>query len=87
MSKPRRIVIKMEGGLIQSITSDVPMEVLVMDHDVMETDDVDNIRKIVNSDGAEEEVYSLGIADVDYVDPKDVDHYFNQFTERKIRNK
>ncbi len=73
----------MEGGLIQWITSDVPMEVLVMDHDVMESDDVDNIRKITDSDGNTEEVHSLGIADVDYVDPKAVDHYFNQFSKRK----
>ena len=78
MPKPR-IVIKMEGGLIQWITADVPMEVLIMDHDTMETDDTDNIRKIVESDGSEEEVYSQGIGDVDYVDPADVDFYFNQF--------
>ena len=78
MAKPR-IVIKMEGGLIQWITADVPMEVLVIDHDTMETDDTDNIRKIVDSDGGEKEVYSQGIGDVDYVDPADVDFYFNQF--------
>ncbi len=77
-----RVVIKMEGGLIQWITADVPMEVLIMDHDIMETDDVDNIRKIVEADGGEEEVYSRGIGDVDYVDPEDVDLYFNQFRER-----
>ncbi len=82
MPKPR-IVIKMEGGLIQWISSDVPMEVLVMDHDVMESDDVDNIRKIVDSDGNMEEVYSRGIDDVDHVDPETVDLYFNQFSKRK----
>ena len=78
MSRPR-IVVKMEGGLIQWITADVPMEVLIMDHDIMETDDIDNIGKIVDADGSEEEVYSQGIGDVDYVDPEDVDLYFNQF--------
>ena len=78
MAKPR-IIIKMEGGLIQWITADVPTEVLIMDHDTMETDDTDNIRKIAESDGSEEEVYSQGIGDVDYVDPADVDFYFNQF--------
>lgn len=78
MPKPR-IVIKMEGGLIQWITGDVPMEILIIDHDIMETDDTDNIRKIVESDGSEEEIYSQGIGDVDYVDPADVDLYFNQF--------
>ena len=74
-----RIVIKMEGGLIQWITADVPMEVLIMDTDTVETDDTDNIRKIVEADGSEEEVYSQGIGDVDYVDPANVDFYFNQF--------
>jgi hypothetical protein len=78
MPKPR-IAIKMEGGLIQWITADVPMEVLIMDHDTMDTDDIDNIRKIVEVGGSEEEVYSQGIGDVDYVDPADVDFYFNQF--------
>ena len=77
MAKPR-IVIKMEGGLIQRIMADVPMEVLIMDHDIMETNDTDNIRKIVEADGSGEEVYSEGIGDVDYVDPADVDFYFNQ---------
>ena len=80
MPKPR-IAIKMEGGLIQWITADVPMEVLIMDHDTMDTDDIDNIRKIVEVGGSEEEVYSQGIGDVDYVDPADVDFYFNQFKE------
>jgi len=47
-----RIVIKMEGGLIQWITADVPMEVLIMDHDTMDTDDIDNIRKIVEGGGS-----------------------------------
>ena len=78
MPKPR-IAIKMEGGLIQWITADVPMEVLIMDHDTVETDDTDNIRKIVEADGSEEEVYSQGIGDVDYVGPANVDFYFNQF--------
>ncbi len=81
MPKPR-VAIKMEGGLIQWITADVPMEVLIMDHDIMETDDIGNIRKIVESDGSEGDVYSRGIGDVDYVDPEDVDLYFNQFRER-----
>ena len=78
MPKPR-IAIKMEGGLIQWITADVPMEVLIMDHDIMETDDTNNIREIIEPDGSEEEVYSQGIGDVDYVDPANVDFYFNQF--------
>jgi hypothetical protein len=52
----KRIVIRMEGGLIQWITADVPMEVLIIDHDTMGTDDTDNIRKIVGSDGSEKEV-------------------------------
>ena len=78
MPKPR-IAIKMEGGLIQWITADVPMEVLIMDHDTMDTHDIDNIRKIVEANGRQEEVYSQGIGDVDYVDPADADFYFNQF--------
>ena len=78
MPRPR-IVIKMEGDLIQWITADVPTEVLIIDHDTMETDDTDNIRKIVEADGSEKEVYSQGIGDVDYVDPENVDLYFNQF--------
>lgn len=80
MAKPR-IVIKMEGGLIQWITADVPMEVLIIDHDTMETEDTNDIKKIVEPGGSQEEIYSQGIGDVDYVDPAEVDLYFNQFRD------
>ncbi len=53
------------------------------DYDILETDDTDNITKIVEPDGSQEEIYSQGIADGNYVDPVDVDLYFNQFKEER----
>jgi len=55
-----RIVIEMEGGLIQNITANVKAEVLVLDADT-EGGDEDRIKEIANWDGSKEEVYSSGI--------------------------
>ncbi len=71
-----RIVIEMEGGLIQEITANVKTEVLVLDADT-EGGDEDRIRKISNWDGSKEEVYSRGIEEPEVL-PEYVDFYFNQ---------
>ena len=73
-----RIVIEMEGGLIQEITANVKVEILVLDADT-EGGDEDRIREITNWNGSKEEIYSGGIDESDVL-PEYVDFYFNQFT-------
>ncbi len=72
-----RIVIEMEGGLIQEITANMKVEVLVLDADT-EGGDEDRIKEIANLDGSKEEVYSRGIEEPEVL-PEYVDFYFNQF--------
>ncbi len=74
-----RIVIEMEGGLIQEITANMKTEVLVLDADT-EGGDEDRIREIANWDGSREEVYSRGIEEPEVL-PEYVDFYFNQFQQ------
>jgi hypothetical protein len=74
-----RIVIEMEGGLIQNITANVKLEVLVLDADT-EGGDEDAIREITNWDGSIEEVYSRGIDEPEVL-PEYVDFYFDQFRQ------
>ena len=76
-----RIVIEMEGGLIQEITANVKAEVLVLDADT-EGGDEDRIREISNWDGSKEEVYSGGIEEAEVL-PEYVDFYFNQFAKEE----
>ncbi len=72
-----KIVIEMEGGLIQNITANMKTEVLILDADT-EGGDEDRIRKITNWDGSKEEVYSGGIDEPEVL-PEYVEFYFNQF--------
>jgi hypothetical protein len=74
-----RIVIEMEGGLIQNMTANVKLEVLVLDADT-EGGDEDAIREITNWDGSIEEVYSRGIDEPEVL-PEYVDFYFDQFRQ------
>ncbi len=74
-----RIVIEMEGGLIQDITANVKTEVLVLDGDT-EGGDEDKIREIANWDRSKEEVYSNGIEEPEVL-AEYVDFYFNQFQQ------
>ncbi len=76
-----KIVIEMEGGLIQNITANVKLEVLVLDADT-EGGDEDRIREIANWDGSREEVYSRGIEEPEVL-PEYVDFYFNQFSKEE----
>jgi hypothetical protein len=76
-----RIVIEMEGGLIQNITANVKIEVLVLDADT-EGGDEDRIRQITNWDGSREEVYSSGIEEAELF-PDYVDFYFKQFAQEE----
>ncbi len=72
-----KIVIEMEGGLIQEITANVKTEVLVLDADT-DGGDEDRIREIANWDGSKEEIYSSGIDEPEVL-PEYVDFYFDQF--------
>ncbi len=74
-----RIVIEMEGGLIQNITANVKAEILVLDADT-EGGDEDKIREIANWDGSKEEIYSRGIEEPEIL-RQYVDFYFNQFQQ------
>ena len=74
-----RIVIEMEGGLIQNMTANVKLEVLVLDADT-EGGDEDAIREITNWDGSIEEVYSRGIDEPEVL-PEYMDFYFDQFRQ------
>ncbi len=76
-----RVVIEMEGGLIQNITSNVKTEILVLDADT-EGGDEDKIREIANWDGSKEEVYSRGIEEPEVL-PEYVDFYFNQYAKEE----
>jgi hypothetical protein len=76
-----RIVIEMEGGLIQEVTANVKAEILVLDTDT-EGGDEDRIREIANWDGSKEEVYSRGIEEPEVL-PEYVDFYFNQFCQEE----
>lgn len=76
-----RIVIEMEGGLIQNITANVKAEVLILDADT-EGGDEDAIREITNWDGSIEEVYSRGIDEPEVL-PEYVGFYFKQFAQEE----
>ena len=76
-----RVVIEVEGGLIQNITANVKTEVLVLDADT-EGGDEDRIKEITNWDGSKEEVNSRGIEEPEVL-PEYVDFYFNQFLRRE----
>ena len=76
-----RIVIQMEGGLIQNITANVKAEVLILDADT-EGGDEDAIREVTKWDGSKEEVYSRGIDEPEVI-PEYVDFYFNQFAQEE----
>jgi len=80
-SPSQRIVIEMEGGLIQNITANVKAEILVLDADT-EGGDEDRIKEIANWDGSKEEVYSSGIDEPEVL-PEYVDFYFNQFRQEE----
>jgi hypothetical protein len=78
MGKPK-IVIEMEGGLIQNITSNIGLKVLVLDADI-EGGDEDRIREVANPDGSKEKVWSTGIEEPT-VNSEYVGFYFKQFAE------
>ena len=76
-----RIVIEMEGGLIQTITANVKAEVLILDVDT-EGGDEDAIREVTHWNGRKEEVYSRGIDEPEVI-AEYVDFYFNQFAQEE----
>jgi hypothetical protein len=80
-SSSPKIVIEMEGGLIQNMTANGKAEVLILDADT-EGGDEDRIREIANWDGSKEEVYSCGIDEPEVL-PEYVDFYFNQFAQEE----
>lgn len=80
-SRSPRIVIEMEGGLVQDFTSNVNMEVLILDADT-EGGEEDAIREVTNWNGSKEEVYSRGIDEPEVI-PEYVDFYFSQFARER----
>ena len=75
--KPR-VVITMEGGLIQDISTDTEMEILVLDFDI-EGGDEDRIKTVRQyPDGDEAEAYIIDYDPGAIVDPMLVDFIFDQ---------
>jgi hypothetical protein len=79
MEKPR-IVITLEGGLIQGITSDQPVEILVLDFDASdfggEDDDITTIETYPT--GKVEQIYNTCPYKAD-ISEDFVNHFFKQF--------
>ncbi len=75
---PPKVLIYMEGGLIQDVSVSQEMEVLILDHDT-EGGDEENIKtiKYFPGDGREEEVYVMDKGIVQAT-PEWVEHYFNE---------
>ncbi len=84
LKKKARIVITIEGALIQSIVSDRPVEVLKIDLDIDDLGEGDKTRKVYNNDGKQIEIYAYTrpIEEAE-VDPEYVARYFRQFPGRR----
>lgn len=84
-----KLVVFMEGGLVQEILSSEPAEIMILDEDV-EGCDADDIRRVrewdfekkAPSGGETFEVYDRKPWNVD-VFPDVVDHYFNEMEKEK----
>ncbi len=80
-----KVLIVMEGGLIQEITTDTEgTKVLVLDNDVEIAADDENLfslNRYGERDIVEKRVFSLGIQEPECA-PEYVNHYFNQFTKK-----
>ena len=79
-----RVVVFMEGGLVQEILASEPTEVLILDEDLdgLEANDIRKLRewdfeKKAPSGDETFDVYKRGPWDVD-VFPDVVEHYFNE---------
>lgn len=82
--KPR-VVIFVEGGLVQSVISDTYCEILILDSD---GESSGNTRRIRDWDFSKKspsdkviEVFNTGTQDPDAVDPEAVNHFFSQMSE------
>jgi hypothetical protein len=83
MSKPR-LVVHVEGGLVQDIWSDVPCDVLILDCD---TDGMDRLKAIRDWDfkahaPSEQTFEAFDTQPWDpFVEPAAVDHFFNEMAK------
>ncbi len=78
--EPVKIVIHLEGGLIQYVYGNIPMDVIILDTDIDE-EEAENRRTIKDPDGEDLEIYSYANPILDYRDPEDkavAEHYFNE---------
>jgi len=75
-----KVVIEMEGGLIQNITANVKVEILVLDADT-EGGDEDRIKEIANWMEAKRKSIQEGIDEPEVL-PEYVDFYFDQLPKR-----
>ncbi len=72
-----RIVIVVQGGVVQEVLADQPVEALLIDHDVEFSSGQSGEGVIVTDLSGEEMQVNFGGYAVD-VNPQAVDHYFNQ---------
>lgn len=78
--KKTRVVIQLEGGLIQHIAADADVEVVILDGDIEGADDTAMIRLPAWGSSKEEkvEVFRPGIANPDLIDFCYVEEIFKQ---------
>jgi len=81
-----KLVVRIDGGLVQDIISNVPAEVLILDQDVEGCDETKRIKEwdFKNKAPSEEtfEVYDREPWNV-YVAPGGVDHFFNEMARKE----
>lgn len=80
MSEPVRIVVTLEGGLVQSVcTLGVPVEVVIIDYDT-DGSDADCISEIDQGDNkvADAHVYSMDAGQLDNHVMKSIEEYWSR---------
>jgi hypothetical protein len=77
-----KLAIVIEGGLIQQVFSDRPVEYALID---LDTETQERTMKITNNDGVEIEIfrYANPIEETE-VNPKAVGHYFQEVTKKVV---
>ena len=80
-----RIVITMDGGLIQGINTEHPTDIIVVDYDlkgITNEEYKENVKKIKYPDGNFDEAFINDWLNIS-PEPEFVDHIFKQFTVKK----
>lgn len=80
MKKKTRVVLQLEGGLIQHIASDNDIDIVILDGDIEGSDDTATIRMPAFGSCKEEwvEVFRPGISNPDVIDSSYVGEIFRQ---------